>query len=165
MLAGRKTFPDSNKNIVSARRLSENLLGLPITEVKNMQILVGYRGTNVGKDLLDLAVRHAKAFGGRIQLVTSLPGGEKTTKKMIVEAEEHLAEAGKFLNEQGIQHDTHLLIRNNSAGEDIVNFAAENSCDEIIIGVKSRSKVGKILFGRTAQHVILKANCPVVSVK
>lgn len=130
-----------------------------------MQILVGYRGTKVGKDLLDLAVKHAKAFGGKIQLVTSLPGGEKTTKKMNIEAEENLAEAGKILAEQGIQYESHLLVRNKTAGEDIVTFAADNDCDEIIIGVKSRSKVGKILFGSTAQFVILRAKCPVVSVK
>jgi len=51
-----------------------------------MQILVAYRGTNVGRDLLLLAIQHAKAFGAKIQLVTSLPGGEKTTKKKITEA-------------------------------------------------------------------------------
>jgi len=130
-----------------------------------MKILVGYRGTNVGKDLLAVAVKHAKAFGGTIQLVTSLTGGEKTTTKMINEAEEVLIEAGKLLNKQGIPHDIHLLVRNKTPGEDIVAFAADNNCDEIIIGVKSRSKVGKILFGSTAQHVILKATCPVVSVK
>jgi nucleotide-binding universal stress UspA family protein len=130
-----------------------------------MQILIGYRGTNVGQDLLKLAIQHAKAFGAEIQLVTSLPGGEKTTKKMIGEAEENLAKAGKLLDEQGIKNETHLLVRNKTTGEDIVSFAADNGCDEIIIGVKSRSKIGKILFGRTAQHVILKAHCPVVSVK
>ncbi len=130
-----------------------------------MQILVAYRGTNVGKDLLNLATKHAKAFDAKIQLVTSLQGGEKTTKPIIVEAEENLAEAGKFLDGQGVQYESHLLIRNRTAGEDIVAFAEEKDCDEIIIGVKSRSKVGKILFGRTAQHIILKAKCPVVSVK
>lgn len=130
-----------------------------------MQILVAYRGANVGKDLLKLATQHAKAFRGKIQLVTSLPGGEKTTRKIIAEAEENLAQAGKFLDEQGVEYESHLLIRDRTAGEDIVSFAAENDCDEIIIGVKSRSKVGKILFGRTAQHIILKASCPVVSVK
>jgi nucleotide-binding universal stress UspA family protein len=130
-----------------------------------MQILIGYRGTNVGQDLLRLAIQHAKAFGAEIQLVTSLPGGERTTKKMIEEAEENLAKAGKLLDEQGIKNETHLLVRNKTAGEDLVSFAADNGCDEILIGVKSRSKIGKILFGRTAQHVILKAHCPVVSVK
>ena len=130
-----------------------------------MEILVGYRGTDIGKDLLNIAVLHAKAFEGRIQLVTSLIGGENTTDKMTLEAEENLVEAGKFLDEQGIQYNTHLLVRNKTAGEDIVAFAADNDCDEIIIGVKSRSKVGKIIFGSTAQYIILKANCPVVSVK
>lgn len=130
-----------------------------------MQILVAYRGTNVGKDLLALAIKHAKAFEAKVQLITSLPGGEKTTKKMITEAEEILAEAGKKLDEENIPYATHLLIRNNSPGEDVVSFARDNAIDEIIIGVKSRSKVGKILFGQTAQHIILKAPCPVVSVK
>jgi nucleotide-binding universal stress UspA family protein len=50
-------------------------------------------------------------------------------------------------------------------GEDIVRFAKENNVDEIIIGVRSRSKVGKLLFGSTSQVVILEAYCPVVTVK
>lgn len=130
-----------------------------------MKILVGYSGTNVGKDLLELAVKHAKAFDGLVQLITSLPGGEKTTKEQVVEAEENLETAKQFLHSQGVRYETHLLIRGKTPGEDLVGFAAEQACDEIIIGVKSRSKVGKILFGSTAQNVILKATCPVVSVK
>jgi nucleotide-binding universal stress UspA family protein len=51
------------------------------------------------------------------------------------------------------------------AGEDLVQLAKENNVDEIIIGVRRRSKVGKLFFGSTAQYVILNAPCPVVSVK
>ena len=130
-----------------------------------MKLLVGYRGTNVGQDLLDLSVKHAKAFGYEVQLVTSLPGGEKTSSKKISEAEENLKEASQFLTNKSIKNTTHLLIRGRTAGEDIVSFAQETNCDEILIGVKSRSKVGKILFGSTAQYVILQAKCPVISVK
>jgi nucleotide-binding universal stress UspA family protein len=130
-----------------------------------MEILVGYRGTNVGKDLLELAAQHAKAFAGTVLVVTSLPGGERTTKEQIVDAEENLEQARKFLNDKRIDNEIHLLVRGKTPGEDIVSFAAEKNCEEIIIGVKSRSKVGKILFGSTAQFVILKAVCPVVSVK
>ncbi len=55
-----------------------------------MRILVGYRGSNVGKDLLELAAQHAKAFSAEVILVTSLPGGDKTTQEQIFEAEEKL---------------------------------------------------------------------------
>jgi nucleotide-binding universal stress UspA family protein len=58
-----------------------------------------------------------------------------------------------------------LSVRGLQAGEDIVLLAEENKVDEIIIGVRRRSKVGKLLFGSTAQYVILNAPCPVVSVK
>lgn len=130
-----------------------------------MKILVAFRGSNVGKDLLDLATKHAKAFGAEVQLITSLPGGDRTSTVQAKETEDALEAAKKFLNEQGIIAETHLLVRGMTPGEDVVTFARENDCDEILIGVKSRSKVGKILFGSTAQYVILKAHCPVVSVK
>ncbi|MEX1326820.1 MAG: universal stress protein, partial [Desulfobacterales bacterium] len=65
----------------------------------------------------------------------------------------------------GIACNTHLLIRGLAPGEDIVEFAEESKTDEIVIGVKRRSKVSKLLLGSTAQYVILQATCPVVSVK
>ena len=130
-----------------------------------MKILVGYRGTNVGKDLMDIAVRHAKAFDGEVFIVTSMIGGEKTEKQEIIDAEENLEKAKAYFDGLGIKSETHLLIRGLEAGEDLVKFALENRIDEIIIGVRSRSKVGKLIFGSTAQVVILDAHCPVVSVK
>ncbi len=130
-----------------------------------MKILVGYKGTNVGKDLLDLAVKHAKAFNGDVVIVTSMIGGEATDVKKITDAESNLAKAKEYVDNQGVKSETHLLIRGFEAGEDIIQFARESKVDEIILGVKSRSKVGKLIFGSVAQFVILNAECPVVSVK
>jgi nucleotide-binding universal stress UspA family protein len=56
-------------------------------------------------------------------------------------------------------------VRGLTPGEDLVAFARETNSDEIVIGVKKQSKVGKLLFGSNAQIVILAAHCPVVTVK
>jgi nucleotide-binding universal stress UspA family protein len=73
--------------------------------------------------------------------------------------------AKSLFEEDGIACNTHLLIRGLSAGEDLVEFANENQIDQIVVGVKRRSKVGKLLMGSTAQYVILQAECPVITVK
>jgi nucleotide-binding universal stress UspA family protein len=130
-----------------------------------MNILVGYKGTNVGNDLITLAIEHAKAFNGKIIIITSLLGGEQTTREIADKAEANLHAACKTVQAAGVGCETHLLVRGRFPGEDIVSFAEENDCKEVIIGVKSRSKVGKMLFGSTAQHVILHSRCPVVTVR
>jgi nucleotide-binding universal stress UspA family protein len=130
-----------------------------------MKILVGYKGANVGKDLLEIAVRHARAFDGQVIVVTSMIGGANTDPMEVKAVEDNLVEIQSFFKEKNIACETHLLVRGLEPGEDIVRFADENRVDEIIIGVRSRSKVGKLLFGSTAQVVILQASCPVVSVK
>ncbi len=130
-----------------------------------MKILVGYDGTNAAKEALSLAKEHAKAFGGSVNIVTSMEKGTESQREEIEQAERGLEWAKSLFDENDIDCKSHLLIRGLMPGEDIVQFAEENSADEIIVGVKRRSKVGKLLLGSTAQYVILKANCPVVSVK
>lgn len=91
--------------------------------------------------------------------------GTESEKKEIEQAERGLEYAKSLLEEKDISCNTHLLIRGLSAGEDLIEFANENQIGEIIVGVKRRSKVGKLLMGSTAQYVILQANCPVVTIK
>jgi nucleotide-binding universal stress UspA family protein len=130
-----------------------------------MKILVGYDGTNSAKDALNLAKSHAKALGASVEVVTSMQKGTESQRKEIEQAERGLEYAKTVFEEDNIACNTHLLIRGLWAGEDLVEFANENEVDEIIVGVKRRSKVGKLLMGSTAQYVILQAQCPVVTVK
>ncbi len=130
-----------------------------------MKILVGYDGSNSAREALHLAVIHAKAFGADVEVVTSMLRGDEGHREEIQDAEGGLAYAEELFREKGLACNTHLLIRGLSPGEDIVKFAEEKTVDEIIMGVKRRSKVSKILMGSTAQYVILKAPCPVVTVK
>jgi nucleotide-binding universal stress UspA family protein len=80
-------------------------------------------------------------------------------------ATEDLESAKKTVEDDGIACTAKLLVRGMTPGEDIVEYAQEKAIDEIIIGIKRRSKVGKLLFGSNAQYIIIKAPCPVVTVK
>ncbi|MHB8770748.1 MAG: universal stress protein [Syntrophales bacterium] len=130
-----------------------------------MKILVGYDGSAPAKEALKLARTHAEVFGATAEVITSMEEGTGNQLSDIEKAERGLEWAKSLFSERNIPCATHLLIRGLSPGEDLVNFAKENKVDEIIVGVKRRSKVGKLILGSTAQYVILEAHCPVVSVK
>lgn len=135
------------------------------TMEEKMIILVGFDGSNAANEALSLAVKHAEAFKGKVVVVRSLKGGADIGSEDIQTAEDDLAYAEQFCREQSVPFETHLLVRGCSPGEDIVRFAEECRADEIIMGVRRRSRVSKMVFGSNARYVILEAHCPVVTVK
>lgn len=132
-----------------------------------MKLLVGYKGgSNLAEDLLEHALARAIAFKASVIVVTVMKEGGEDDQAGINEAEAYLEKAGAFFTKKGIDCQTHLLIRGLGPGEDLLAFARENKVDEIVIGVKqSRRKIGNLLLGSTAQTVILKSPCPVVTMK
>ena len=130
-----------------------------------MKILVGYDGTKVAEDTLKLAQEHARVFKADIHLLTSLQQGPELQKEDIEEAESRLDQLKLNFDFDKITCETHASVTFLTPGEDLILFAENNNIDYIFIGVKKRSKVGKLMFGSTAQHVILEAPCPVVTVK
>lgn len=130
-----------------------------------MVILIGYDGSRVAKDAINLGIKHAKAFQARIHVVTSMATGTENQRDEINDAKSGLQWVNEKCETEGIACNTHLLIRGLSPGEDIVKFAEEKKADEIIVGVKRRSRIGKLLLGSTSQYVIVNAPCPVLTIK
>lgn len=130
-----------------------------------MKILVGYDGSRVSEDVLKVAQNRANAFKADIYIVTSLEQSHTLQKEDIDKAEAKLEYLRAPLKADDISCATHASVSYLSPGEDLIQFAKDNDIDEIIIGVRRRSKVGKLVFGSTAQYVILNAPCPVVTVK
>jgi len=130
-----------------------------------MKIMVGYDGSEVSMKAVDLAVSHALAFDGQIFAVASMDKGTEDELKVIKELEQALQTLKYDIEDQGPSCETHLLIRGMSPGEDLVRYAREQEIDEIILAIQRKSKVGKLIFGSTAQHVILNAPCPVITIK
>jgi len=132
-----------------------------------MKIMVGYRPRKkeVDQELLEVALREAKAYNGSACSGLQCGGGEEVELKEFTQAEEKLEKAKEIFEKEGVAVETKFLVRGLPAGEDLVNFSKKAKVDEIIIGVRRRSKVGKFVFGSTAQYVILETDCPVLSVK
>jgi len=130
-----------------------------------MKILVGYDGSKVAEDALKLAREHARVFGAEVHIITSLRQGRELQKEDIEKAETKLDNLKLNFDFDKIPCETYTSVSFQTSGEDLVQFAKDNAIDFIFIGVRKRSKVGKLVFGSTAQYVILEAPCPVVSVK
>jgi nucleotide-binding universal stress UspA family protein len=130
-----------------------------------MKILVGYDGSGASQDAMSTAKKYAAALDAEVDIVTSMVKGTEGEQEEITQAERGLEYVKSLFTESNIACETHLLIRGLSPGEDLIRFAKENDVDLMVVGVKRRSKVGKMLMGSTAQFVIIKAPCPVLSIK
>ena len=130
-----------------------------------MKILVCYDETDEAAKALETAIEHAKAFDGEVVVLTSLVGRGKEDVEEDREAKTRLERAETHVKEAGIDCESHLLVKGLDSGESIVDFSKKHAVDAIVIGVKKKSKLGKLMFGSTAQHVILHAECTVVAVK
>jgi nucleotide-binding universal stress UspA family protein len=130
-----------------------------------MKLLIGYDYSTVTQEVLTLAKQQAKAFKAEVHLLRSLEQGPELSREAVQQAEQNLDHVRREFTTMGLTCDTHVVISALSAGEEIVQFAEQNSIDLIVIGVRRRSKVGKLLFGSNAQLIILTAPCPVLTVK
>lgn len=130
-----------------------------------MKIMVGYDQSNVSQAALELAKKHARAFNGKLYIVTHMVGGRDVPRQAFQNAEQSLKQVEALLADEKLSCETRLIIDSLTTGEALIDFAEEREIDEIFVGVKKRSKVGKLLLGSTAQYLIIKAKCPVMAVK
>lgn len=130
-----------------------------------MKFLVAYAGgTEMDKAVLALATKNAKIFNATLYIANSMEEVSEKEFDDLTKIESKLETLKASITKEGIPCETHLLIRGLTPGEDIVEFARDKNVDQIYIGIEKKSKVGKLFFGSNAQHIILEAPCPVVSV-
>jgi len=130
-----------------------------------MKLLVSYSGTKESEAALKIARKHAKIFDAKLVVVSSSEGGKGEKPEEINKIKQDLESLQKDISEDGIACEVEQLARGLTPGEDIVLFAEENDIEQIYVGIRKKSRTSKLILGSTAQYIILKANCPVTSVK
>ena len=131
-----------------------------------MKFLVCFDETNEAKKALKVAQEHAKIWNAKLEVVNTItrvePLKHSTVKKMEEKMESDVKE---ILGSDDPPYEVQLLLTDLTSGEQLVKFAEDQKMDQIFLGIVKKSKVGKLLFGSTAQYVILHAPCPVMTVQ
>lgn len=130
----------------------------------NMKILVGYTGSDHSRQALTVAQKRARTMKAELHVLTSMPGSNEENPKQI-RLNGHLKDVEMMCS--ACQIDCHVEIADSgrSAAADLIQYAKDHDIEEIVIGVRKRSNLGKMLLGSTAREIILNAPCPVLTIR
>ncbi|PLX39724.1 MAG: universal stress protein [Deltaproteobacteria bacterium] len=133
-----------------------------------MDIMACYVDSELGNKVIEVATSYAKTLGANLHVVTSLPQKIERNLHDLSDreaAQKKLLEVQEKVKAQGVDCVVSLQTDDLSDGENLVSYAEQNPMEMVVVGVHRVSKVGKLIFGSTAQHVILSAPSYVLSVK
>jgi nucleotide-binding universal stress UspA family protein len=130
-----------------------------------MKFMVCYDGSDTAKSALKLAWKNAKSMDAKLEVVNTITRELPLKHSQIQKKEDKLKrEVMDVLGGDDVPYETQLLVTSLTAGEQLIQYAQDEAVTQIYIGILKKSKVGKLIFGSTAQYVILHAPCPVVTV-
>ena len=145
-------------------------------EMKLNKILVPIDFSDYSKNALKYAVNFAKLFNAEILLIyvvepviypPDFSMGQIAIPTVTTEfddrAKEELNKLAK--NEIPQQLKVSIIIRTGKPFVEIIDTATEADVDLIIIATHGHSGVEHILFGSTAEKVVRKAPCPVLTLR
>jgi nucleotide-binding universal stress UspA family protein len=129
-----------------------------------MRLLVGYDGSDGGRDALELTRVVAEATGAGVLIVTVLPYGPLPIPYEILEEEE--AERAQPLFEEARERLGELEIETRAVGggspAGVINDLAEKEeVETIVIGSPHRGAVGRVVIGSVADGLLHGAPCEV----
>jgi nucleotide-binding universal stress UspA family protein len=123
------------------------------------RLLVGTDGTEASERLVEYLDGQVGA-DDTVVIVNSLEGGDDTSSDDIADGEKALDVLEDGLGD-GTAIERHQYIRGNAPVEDLLEAGTEHDIDEYVIGIRKRSPVGKMMFGSTAQNLLLETDLPV----
>ena len=128
-----------------------------------MSILVGYIPSPAGEAALSKAMVQAQVRGDELVVLNVSPEDAVVDERRVYD--DQVDELRARLEAAGVRYVLRRSTRRQPAGDEILQVADEVGADLLVIGLRRRSATGKLLFGSTAQRVLLGADCDVLAVK
>lgn len=124
------------------------------------RLIVGTDGPETSEVLLDY-LEATVGDGDAVYVINSHIGGDETAVTEMEAGEAALETLEEGLAATGATVEIHQYVRGNAPAEDLIAAADEFDADEYVIGVRKRTPLGKVVFGSTAQNLLLDAEVPV----
>jgi len=130
-----------------------------------MSIVVGYVPTPEGRAALQAAAAEAVLRGASLTVVRTQSQGHELSPEEGRRFDADFAETLALVGGQELRHQVRAPVESADPSENLIAVAEEVGASFIVIGLRRRSKVGKLFLGSNAQRVLLDAPCPVLAVK
>jgi nucleotide-binding universal stress UspA family protein len=123
----------------------------------------------VGTDTVDTSAALCDYLDGRldaddtVHAVNSLRGGNATSATDVRDGEDAINVVQSRLGAVATV-ETHQFVRDNDPHEDLIDHSTAVDADELVIGVRKRNPTAKVVFGSTAQALLLRTSLPVAVV-
>jgi nucleotide-binding universal stress UspA family protein len=128
-----------------------------------MSIVVGFVPSPEGEAALRAAIVEALTHDESLLVVNAVSGDQRVDRRMA--SEQDLAAARAILDESGVPYEVRQEVGVGDGADGVLRVAEHAGATAIVIGLRRRSPTGKLLFGSTAQRILLEAECPVLAVK
>jgi nucleotide-binding universal stress UspA family protein len=128
-----------------------------------MTILVAYVPRPEGEAAFAKGLEIAQQTKEQLVVVNASPGGPKEDPSLANEWDIERLE--KRAAEVGVKLEVKQFVRGNSAVTEVEMLVSERQVSLVVIGLRVRSRVGKLLLGSVAQDILLSVPCPVLAVK
>lgn len=126
------------------------------------RLVVGTDGTETSEKLVAY-LQEVLDEDDAVYAMNSLPGGDRTSADDIAEGEEAIDVLEDGLADL-VEFEREQFVRGNEPIEDLLAAADRHDADEYVIGIRKRTPVGKMVFGSTAQNLLLETDLPVRTV-
>src|SRR6266702_1578904 len=127
-------------------------------------IVVGYLSSPEGRAALRAGIVEGRRRSATVVVVNSNKGGASFSREDAELNQEELAQVESSLADSGVEHEVRGLVRGQEAPDDILDVVQEISAELVVIGLRSRSPIGKLLMGSNAQRILLESPVPVLAV-
>lgn len=127
-----------------------------------MSIVVGYIPNQFGEAALAQALAECRARRRPLVVVNTSRGDALVDPRYVSDAD--LPALADRLARSGVDASLRRDVGTDVA-DDLIRIAEEEAAELVVIGIRSRSAVGKMLMGSVAQRVIMEAPCPVLTVR